>query len=114
MSSGFNIGKRATKSRVGLWSDSTSERLMPQEMASPPSARQSAGKNGFASLAHHGGVGLATEGVARAGETVGWEERLAVLDQPRGVAHRQDGYARVRQVLPDADVEARHDVAVLD
>ena len=44
MSSGFSSGNCATKSNVGLWSDSTSDRLIPQEIASPPLARQSAGK----------------------------------------------------------------------
>ena len=80
-----SIGNRSTTSRVGLWSVSTSERLMPHEMASPPSARQSAGKNGLL-LAH----------------------------QPRRVPHRQDRDVVVRQLLPDADVGARHHVAGLD
>src|SRR3954471_2087777 len=54
MSSGLSRGNCATKSNVWLCSDSTSDLLIPQEMASPPLARQSAGKYGCPLRTIHG------------------------------------------------------------
>jgi hypothetical protein len=54
MSRGFSSGNCATQSSAGFCLESTSDRLIPQEMALPPRARQSAGKNGCPLRTNHG------------------------------------------------------------
>ena len=63
MSRGFISGNWFTHDNVGFVEASTSERLIPHEMAFPPPARQSAGKNGLPLRTSHGVSRIANIGM---------------------------------------------------
>src|SRR5882757_5923684 len=56
----------------------------------------------------------AGDGVAAAGQAVGREEGLSVAHQPRCAPPAQYRNSGVGELLPDADAEAAHHIAVLD